>query len=143
MRRSTISTPCSVQSKGNSTSFTNPRSRIITSTAAAAVTKDFTWPGASHQAKLAGNLGGSDFGFISYDGLWAVFRFFGDADQFQASGSTYTLQWVPRQGQSGQAIKLDSGKSLTLPFKLDLKGAPPIFQKGYLSGFQCVSDVAR
>jgi type VI secretion system protein ImpL len=94
-------------------------------------------------AKLAGNLGGSDFGFISYDGLWAVFRFFGDADQFQASGNLYTLQWVPRQGQSGQAIKLDSGKSLTLPFRLDLKGAPPIFQKGYLSGFQCVSDVAR
>jgi type VI secretion system protein ImpL len=117
--------------------------QVLTSTAAAAVTKDFTWPGASHQAKLAGNLGGSDFGFISYDGLWAVFRFFGDADQFQASGNTYTLQWVPRQGQSGQAIKLDSGKSLTLPFKLDLKGAPPIFQKSYLSGFQCVSDVAR
>ena len=54
-----------------------------------------------------------------------------------------TLQWVPRQGQAGQPMRLDSGKALTLPFLLDLKGAPPIFQKGYLSGFQCVSDVAR
>jgi type VI secretion system protein ImpL len=105
--------------------------------------QDFTWPGASHAANLAGSLGGTELGFITYDGLWAVFRFFGDADRFQASGSTYTLQWVPRQGQSGQPIRLDSGKTLTLPFMLDLKGAPPVFQKGYLSGFQCVSEVAR
>jgi hypothetical protein len=40
-------------------------------------------------------------------------------------------------------MRLDSGKALTLPFLLDLKGAPPIFQKGYLSGFGCVSEVAR
>ena len=106
--------------------------------------QDFTWPGKSTQAaRLSGNLGGGDFGFITYDGLWAAFRFFGDADRFQASGSTYTLQWVPRQGQSGQPIRLDNGKSLALPFQLDLKGAPPVFQKGYLSGFNCVSEVAR
>lgn len=106
--------------------------------------QDFTWPGASaHAANLSGSLGGAELGFITYDGLWAVFRFFGDADRFQASGSNYTLQWVPRQGQSGQPIRLDSGKSLMLPFLLDLKGAPPVFQKGYLSGFNCVSEVAR
>ena len=105
--------------------------------------QDFTWPGASHAAKLSGSLGGTELGFITYDGLWAVFRFFGDADRFQSTGSGYTLQWVPRQGQSGQPIRLDSGKTLTLPFQLDLKGAPPVFQKGYLSGFQCVSEVAR
>jgi type VI protein secretion system component VasK len=106
--------------------------------------QDFTWPGTSHGAILSGNLGGSDLGFITYDGLWAVFRFFGDADRFQSTGSGgYTLQWVPRQGQSGQPIRLDSGKTLALPFQLDLKGAPPVFQKGYLSGFQCVSEVAR
>jgi hypothetical protein len=75
--------------------------------------------------------------------LWAAFRFFGDADRFQALGTGYTLQWVPRQGQAGQPMRLDGGKALTLPFLLDLKGAPPIFQRGYLSGFQCVSEVAR
>jgi len=74
--------------------------------------------------------------------LWAVFRFFGDADQFQATGGTYTLQWVPRQGQSSQPMRIE-GKIISLPFQLDLKGAPPIFQKGYLAGFQCVADVAR
>ena len=118
--------------------------QVLKSGGAGGDAKDFIWPGASVRgAKLSGSLGGPELGFITYDGLWAAFRFFGDADRFQASGSGYTLQWVPRQGQAGQPMRLDSGKSLALPFLLDLKGAPPIFQKGYLSGFQCVSDVAR
>ncbi|HLH39431.1 MAG TPA: ImcF-related family protein [Bryobacteraceae bacterium] len=105
--------------------------------------QDFTWPGAAtHGAHLAGNLNGAELAFIDKDGLWAVFRFFGDADRFQPSGSTYTLQWVSRQGQAGQPIRMD-GKILAIPFSLDLKGAPPVFQKGYLSGFNCVADVAR
>jgi type VI secretion system protein ImpL len=107
------------------------------------VSKDFVWPGTSSRAaRLSGSFGGPTIGFISYDGLWAVFRFFGDADQFQATGGTYTLQWVPRQGQSSQPMRIE-GKIISLPFQLDLKGAPPIFQKGYLAGFQCVADVAR
>jgi len=118
--------------------------QVLASSGAGGESKDFTWPGSSVRgAKLAGNLGGGDFSFITYDGLWAAFRFFGDADRFQASGSGYTLQWVPRQGQAGQPMRLDNGKALALPFLLDLKGAPPIFQKGYLSGFACVSEVAR
>ena len=118
--------------------------QVLKSAGAGGDSKDFTWPGTSvRAARLSGSLGGPELGFITYDGLWSAFRFFGDADRFQASGSGYTLQWVPRQGQAGQPMRLDSGKALTLPFLLDLKGAPPIFQKGYLSGFQCVSDVAR
>ncbi len=118
--------------------------QVLKAGGAGGESKDFTWPGTSvRAAKLSGSLGGPELGFITYDGLWAAFRFFGDADRFQASGSGYTLQWVPRQGQAGQPMRLDSGKALALPFLLDLQGAPPIFQKGYLSGFQCVSDVAR
>jgi len=118
--------------------------QVLKSGGAGGESKDFTWPGTSvRAARLSGSLGGADLGFITYDGLWAAFRFFGDADRFQASGTGYTLQWVPRQGQAGQPMRLDSGKALALPFLLDLKGAPPIFQKGYLSGMQCVSDVAR
>jgi type VI secretion system protein ImpL len=106
--------------------------------------KEFSWPGTSARgARLAGNLGGGELGFIQYDGLWAAFRFFGDADRFEMTGSNYTLQWVPRQGQSGQPIRLENGRSLVLPFMLDLKGAPPVFQKGYLAGMECTSDVAR
>ncbi|MCC7237334.1 MAG: hypothetical protein IT163_18655 [Bryobacterales bacterium] len=105
-------------------------------------TREFNWPGAGG-AQLSGNLGGGDIGLISYSGLWSAFRFFGDYDRFESSGARYTLSWVPRQGQSGQAMKLGNGKDLTIPFELDMKGAPPIFRKGYLASLGCVSEVAR
>jgi type VI secretion system protein ImpL len=106
--------------------------------------KQFVWPGSATQgAILAGSLGGPDLGFIRHDGLWGAFRFFADADRFQQAGTVYSLQWVPRQGQSGQPMTLSGGQPLELPFALDLAGAPPIFQKGYLAGFQCVSVVAQ
>jgi type VI secretion system protein ImpL len=106
--------------------------------------QDFVWPGSGvHGARLAGSLGGPEIGFIQHQGLWAAFRFFADADRFQAQGATYRLEWVPRQGQSGQPMTLENGRPLAIPFVLDLKGAPPIFQKGYLEGFACVSQVAQ
>ena len=106
--------------------------------------QEFVWPGAGvHGARLAGSLGGPEIGFIAHQGLWAAFRFFADSDRFQAQGSSYRLEWVPRQGQSGQPMTLENGRPLAIPFVLDLKGAPPIFQKGYLEGFGCVSQVAQ
>lgn len=118
--------------------------QVLKATGKGNESKQFVWPGAAtREARLAGSLGGPEFGFLSYDGLWATFRFFADADRFQASGAVYNLDWVPRQGQSAQPMTLASGKALTIPFQLDLGGAPPIFQKGYLAGFQCVSTVAQ
>jgi type VI secretion system protein ImpL len=118
--------------------------QVLKSSGAGGESKDFVWPGPSaHNANMSGNLGGPDLGLVTtQDSLWAVFRFFADADRFQATGGGYTLQWVPRQGQAQQPMRIGD-KALTLPYFLDLKGAPPIFQKGYLSGFQCVSDVAK
>ncbi len=105
--------------------------------------QEFTWPGVSvHAARLTGAVGGEEAEFNVQEGLWAAFRFFGDADQFQPTGNTYSLKWIPKSGQSNQPTRI-GGKIVTLPFQLDLKGAPPVFQKGYLSGFQCVSEVAR
>lgn len=106
--------------------------------------QEFVWPGSGvHGANLAVSLGGPEFGVNTQQGLWAAFRFFADADRFQAQGSTYRLEWVPRQGQGGQPMTLENGRPLAIPFVLDLKGAPPIFQKGYLEGFTCVSRVAQ
>lgn len=117
--------------------------QILNSTGAGGASKDFVWPGTTHSAKLGFNFGGPTMDATAFDGVWAVFRLFGDADQFQPNGnSQYTLQWVPRQGQSAQPLKVD-GKAVTLPFQLDLKGAPPLFQKGYFAGLRCVSEVAR
>jgi type VI secretion system protein ImpL len=117
--------------------------QVLKSSGAGGESKDFVWPGPAHNATMAGSMGGPELGFVTTDdSLWAVFRFFADADRFQSTNAGYSLQWVPRQGQAQQPIRI-AGKALTLPFLLDLKGAPPIFQKGYLSGFQCVSEVAR
>ena len=117
--------------------------QVLKSSGAGGESKDFVWPGPSHNANMSGNMGGPDLGLVTTDNsLWSVFRFFADADRFQAAGAGYTLQWVPRQGQAQQPMRIGD-KALTLPYLLDLKGAPPIFQKGYLSGFQCVSEVAR
>jgi len=117
--------------------------QILKSSGAGGESKDFVWPGPAHNANMSGSMGGPDLGFVTTDdSLWAVFRFFADADRFQSTSAGYNLQWVPRQGQAQQPIRIGN-KALTLPFLLDLKGAPPIFQKGYLSGFQCVSEVAR
>jgi type VI secretion system protein ImpL len=101
----------------------------------------FIWPGSAHEAHLSGSLGGPEFGFESYDGLWSVFRFFGDADKSTPSGSGYAFEWVPRQGQGRQPMTLENGKPLTVRYYLDMN--PPIFQKGFLSGYDCVSRVAQ
>lgn len=104
----------------------------------------FQWPGQSvREAKLTGSLGGPEFGFLSYEGLWAVFRFFGDADRWQAAGAGYNFEWVPRQGQSAQPMTLASGRPLTVRYFLDMGSTAPIFQKNYLSGFNCVSQAAQ
>jgi type VI secretion system protein ImpL len=104
-------------------------------------TGQFSWPGTTHAARLNGSLGGPEFGFENYDGLWAVFRFFGDADKSTPSGGGYVFEWVPRQGQARQPMTLENGKPLTVRYYLEMN--PPIFQKGFLSGYDCVSRVAQ
>ena len=90
-----------------------------------------------------GSLGGPELGLLEYNGLWSVFRFFGDADRWQPAGGGYNFDWVPRQGQSGQPMTLGNGKTVTVRYFLDMGTAPPVFQKNYLSGFQCVSQAAQ
>lgn len=106
--------------------------------------KEFIFPGTGvHGARMAGSLGGPQLGFMQFPGLWAAFRLFGASDRFEVmSDGKYRLDWVPRQGNPPQPITVN-GRALTLPFILDMKGAPPIFRPGYLSGFGCVSRVAQ
>jgi type VI secretion system protein ImpL len=106
--------------------------------------KQFTWPGTTAQGvTLTVKItGGSELGFPSYDGLWAVFHFFADADRWQQTGSTYNIEWTLRVA-GGRPVTAPSGKPVTVQFDLDTLGAPPILQKGYLSTLQCVSSVAK
>jgi type VI secretion system protein ImpL len=104
----------------------------------------FQWPGQKvKEAKLTGSLGGPEFGFLSYEGLWAVFRFFGDADRWQAAGGGYNFEWVPRQGQSQQPMTVAGGRAVTVRYFLDMGTTAPVFQKNYLTGFNCVSQAAQ
>jgi len=106
--------------------------------------KQFMWPGTTTQGvTLTVKItGGSELGFPSYDGLWAVFHFFADADRWQQTGATYNIEWTLRVA-GGRPVTAPSGKPVTVQFDLDTLGAPPILQKGYLSTLQCVSSVAK
>ena len=102
--------------------------------------KQFTWPGGSHEAVATVKFGGSDLGWANYDGLWAAFHFFGDAERWIPTAPGYTVEWIVRVGRNPVTIQ---GRPLTVQFYLDMNGAPPIFQRGYFAGLACVSEVAR
>jgi type VI secretion system protein ImpL len=116
---------------------------MLTAGRGGAASHAFEWPGGgAQQVRLIGRFGDSpELTFASYQGLWAVFRFFGDADRSTTTGGVTRLEWVPRQGRAGQPMTLPDGTPLTVQF--DVESAAPVFQKGYLSGFGCVATVAR
>ena len=104
--------------------------------------KQFAWPGgAPPEAKLNGKFGGPDLALLSYEGVWAAFQFFGEAERWQPAGAGYNLEWVIRIG--GKPVLLPGGAPLTVRYYLDMNGAPPFFQKGYFSGMGCVAEAAR
>ncbi len=114
----------------------------LKSTGAGGQQASFTWPGrGAREARLAGSLGGPELGWLSYDGLWAVFRLFAEAERWQPSGSGFSFEWVPKT--SGQPMRLGDGRPLTVRYYLDMGTSAPIFQRNYLAGFQCVSQAAQ
>ena len=116
--------------------------QVLTTSGGTGAAKQFTFPGtATREAKASVKFGGTDLGWSDNDGLWAVFQFFEEADRWVPSGGAYQLEWTVRAGK--KAMTLPSGKPLTVRFELNMGGAPPVFQKGYLSQLGCVADVAR
>lgn len=117
--------------------------QVLTTSAANAAPKQFVWPGAgTREAKASVKFGGTDLGWSSNEGLWAVFQFFEEAERWQpAAPGSWQLEWVVRAGKN--AMTLPSGRPLTVRFELNMGSAPPVFQKGYLSRLGCVADVAR
>jgi type VI secretion system protein ImpL len=117
--------------------------QTLTYSGGAATAKQFVWQAqGTHEAKATVRFGGGpDLAWSSNDGLWAVFQFFHKAEQWRQTGNVASLEWVIRIGRD--AVTLPGGKPLTVRFDLDMGGAPPVFQKGYLGRLACVSDVAR
>jgi type VI secretion system protein ImpL len=104
----------------------------------------YVWPGAAtRNIRISAKLtGGSDFEFENRDGLWALFRFFADADHYSPSGGGSLLEWVVRQGREGRPVMV-AGKALTYQFLVDTGGAAPVFQKDFLNSLRCVAQAAR
>jgi type VI secretion system protein ImpL len=107
--------------------------------------RTYGWPGAGTPGfhldlKLTG--GGNPLGGEPYTGLWAVFRFFADADTTTRSGVGYQFRWNPRQGKRGSAVTVN-GKPLSYEFFVDTNGAPAVFSKDFLAGLKCSPTVAH
>jgi type VI secretion system protein ImpL len=117
--------------------------QVLQAAGAGGSAKTFVWPspGGRGEARLAVSLGGPQLGAFSYDGLWAAFRLFGDAERLVPTGGGFNVEWIVRAG--GKPLTLPGGAPLTVRFLLDLKGSPAFFQKGYFAQLRCVSQAAR
>jgi type VI secretion system protein ImpL len=102
----------------------------------------FSWPGSGAQeVKLKVRFaGGSEFDMITYSEPWAVFRFFLDAERWQASGNQQTMEWTARSTTGPMII---GGKPATVRFTLDQGGGPAVFQPGFWSGAACPAAAVR
>jgi len=98
--------------------------------------KQFVWPGNPAGAKMDVQFGGEPFHWPSFDGLWGTFEFFGDAEERAGH-----LEWALKTGKSERMVTTASGQPVLVRFDLDM--SPPVFRKGYFSGWACTADVAR
>jgi type VI secretion system protein ImpL len=108
---------------GHSASFTR----------VSAAAQPFVWDAAqARDARLVARVGGNEVTF-SGEGTWSVFRLFQAADNWQVEGIVQRAQWSTRH----------EGATVTIPFELNLGGAPPIFSYQYFAGVSCDGRIAR
>ncbi|HEX5432565.1 MAG TPA: ImcF-related family protein, partial [Bryobacteraceae bacterium] len=104
----------------------------------------YVWPGQGTQnfrltLKFAG---GSQFDVEPWEGPWAVFHFFADADTSRPAAGGYAFNWVPRQGRANTPFAIN-GKQVNYAFLVDTGGGPAVFSKDFLSTLKCVTPVRR
>ncbi len=98
----------------------------------------FVWPGDGSGVILKARSG-SDFPYPPYDGIWGAFDFFFDADK-----PFPDPEWMLKGGRSDRPIPSPLTKQpVTVSFRVDMLGAPPVFQKNYFKDLACVSEVAK
>jgi type VI secretion system protein ImpL len=116
--------------------------QVITYSGGNAQPRQFSWPGPSREARATVKFGSTDLEWSNYDGPWAVFQFFGDAERWQrGAGTGHSLEWMIRAGR--KPMTLPNGNPLMVRFELDMGALPPVFQKGYFASLACVAEVAR
>jgi type VI secretion system protein ImpL len=106
--------------------------------------KAYVWPGPGNRNfNLTLHLaGGSAQEPETFDGLWAVFRFFADADRTGPSGSAYVFSFSVRTGRDGRPMNM-GGRPLTYDIQVDTGGSPAVFSKDFLSTLRCVQPFGR
>lgn len=105
------------------------------------VSKTLNWQSTGTHGVKATYQRGGDNGWDSEDGLWAIFKFFYQADRtVSAPGGGYVLEWVMRSGKDAKPVMIDGGtKELTVRFQADV----PMFQKDFFASMACVGEVAK
>ncbi|HEU4563189.1 MAG TPA: ImcF-related family protein [Gemmatimonadaceae bacterium] len=122
----------SVTVEGQTMSFSNKKPE----------TRQFSWTGAATgNAEMAAEIGKTDFKVLAYQGPWAVFQMFNQADRWQSMGNVHTVEWVVRTG--GQPMTLKDGTQVKVAFEVNLGGGPPVLRKDYFSGLRCVKTVVK
>ena len=107
-----------------------------------AMPQQFMWRAAGpHEFKSTLKIEGSQsLGWLSGEGLWAVFHFFGQAERILPADSGQILEWVFWTGTTPLTV---NGKQVIVRFQVDMGAAPLILLKGYFSRMACVSEVAK
>jgi type VI secretion system protein ImpL len=107
-------------------------------TSANSAAKNFSWPGATHEAHLSVKFkGGTELPFRSYDGLWAIFQMLDDADKHRGRLVEMTL----RSGKRSSPLLNLAGQPITVRF--EVAATPPIFDQGYFASLSCIAQVAK
>ncbi len=94
----------------------------------------FSWPGTSPIVSLSGVSKSTGSFTRPYEGLWAVFHFFADANRAPVAG-VGVFEWDQKFGLTArtvQVVKLD----------LSMGSSPAVFQRGYFAGLSCVAEIA-
>ncbi len=107
--------------------------RTATFTRTSGAAQPFLWvAGEAREARMTAQVGGNEF-TLSNKGTWAVFQLFQAAEDWHTEGIVQKGQWTTKH----------QGQTVTIPFELNLAGAPPIFDRGYFGGVSCSGQIAR
>jgi type VI secretion system protein ImpL len=99
----------------------------------------FVWPGSAQEVRLSAKFaGGSDINYPPPQaGLWSVFRFFEDTEQWEPAGAEWIIQKSLFDSR-GKPVTVGGGRPATVRLAVDT----PVFKPGSLA-FTCVADAAR
>ena len=104
--------------------------------------QEIDWPSTTHEAKLEAQLGNLPVTLVGpYNGPWAMFQLFYDADAWQQLGDSARAEWTLRTGRQG--VSLPGGGALKVMVNVVPASKAAVLKRGYLGGVACISEPAR